>query len=104
MPDSPLPTGPEALAFVHRYLPQVLRADERQPAARQQARQLGRIARQQLQRHYGSTPALLEARTVLDVLEQVETRLQSPPAAKDWLYARTQLGRVMPLVERLLAA
>lgn len=104
MPENNLPTGPDALAWVQQHLPQVLAADGRHPAAWYQARRLSSIARQQLRRHFGSGPASPEAATVLLTLERLETRLQQPTTHQNWPFAQTQLGRIMPLVARLLAA
>jgi hypothetical protein len=98
------PTGPEALAWVQRYLPQVLAADGRQPSDWYQARRLSSIACQQLRQHYGSGPASPEAAMVLLTLERLDTRLQDPAGKRNWPFAQVQLGRIMPLVERLLAA
>lgn len=104
MLENNLPTGPEALAWVQLHLPQVLAADGHQPNDWYQARCLSSIARQQLWSHFGSGPASGEAETVLLTLEHLDSRLRRPTSHHNWPFAQTQLSRIMPLVERLLAA
>lgn len=104
MPENNLFSGPEALAWVQQHLRQVLAADGQQPTDWQRARRLSGIARQMLRQHYGSGPASPEAEMVLLALQRLDTRLQNPASEKNWPFAQTQLGRIMPLVERLLAA
>ena len=104
MSENNSPTGPEALAWVQQHLPQVLAASGQRPTDWDQARRLSLIARQQLRRYFGSGPAAGEAATVLLTLEHLDDRLLRPTAQQNWPFAQTQLGRIMPLVERLLAA
>ena len=106
MPIRPLPTSSDALHLVQQHLPQVLSATGQHPTDWDQARLLSGIARQQLRRHYftGDVPAPPEAETVLLNLSKVDVRLHLPATGRNWLFAQQQLGRIMPLVERLLAA
>jgi hypothetical protein len=104
MPDSVFLSGPDTLLWVQQHLPQVLAATGQQPTDWQRARRLSGIARRQLQQHYGSGPASPAADMVLLSLERLDTRLQHPASAQCWPFAQQQLGRIMPLVERLLAA
>ena len=106
MLENNLPTGSEALALVHQYLPRVLAANGQQADDWHLARLLSRIARQQLQHHYfrGTAPAPLEAETVLITLERLDERLLTPDPDQTWPFAQMQLRRIMPLVQRILAA
>ena len=98
--------GRQALALVREHLPQVLAATGRQPADWQQALLLSRLARHQFQQYYfnGAAPAPPEAGVVVMALHRLEARLQDPARRTDWPLTQTQLRRIMPLVERLLAA